>query len=156
MGKGKIKSRIRKGKAIKPKWYYDACALRHGRGIVDEIRGKSIKKDILISYLTLGEAYGSCCNESEEFEEFFKDLFENIKKYITIVSNHVPDRLFNEIREECKTMKVADAMHIATAIENGCEILRTADRDIHGLTNATRKRLREISGIPNFKISKVK
>ncbi len=150
-----MKTRIRRGRIVKPKWYYDACALRYSRSIVDEIRGKSIRNEIVISYLTLGEAYGTCCNESEELEEFFNELFEDVKGHVTIISNHVSDILLSKIRDECKIIKVIDAIHLATAIKNGCEVFRTADRDIYGLTNVTRKRLRKISGISNFKISKI-
>ncbi len=146
---------MKKRIAAKSKCYYDACAMRHSRKIIDEIRGKSMNGEVVISYLTLGEAYGSCRNESEEFEELFEEIFDGIKEHITIVSNYVSESLFNNVRKECRAIDIVDAMHVATALTNKCEIFRTADRDIHGLTNSTRKKLRIMAGISNFKISKL-
>lgn len=153
MGKGKVKNRSRKNKTSMPKWYYDACVLRsENRNIIDEIRGKSKTKEILISYLTLGEAYGSCCNDGKKFEEYFKELFEKIRRFIIIVNNDISKKLFDEIRDENKRIRIADAVHLATAIKNKCEGLRTEDRDLYGLSKNKIQKLGKKYGISNFAI----
>ncbi|TRZ80564.1 PIN domain-containing protein [bacterium] len=156
MTKHKKRDGNRKKKGVEGRWYYDACVLRAGRKTIDEIRGKSRRKKILISYLTLGEAYGSCCNEDKAVEEAFRELFREIRELITIVNNDIPYKLFEGIREECKRIGVADTVHLATAIKNNCENLRTADRDIYGLTKETIQKLRNKFDVPKFTVTEMK
>ncbi|NQU82374.1 MAG: PIN domain-containing protein [Parcubacteria group bacterium] len=157
MGHGKVKSRIRKGKSVKPRIYYDASALiSQKRDIFDEIAGESIKKDILISYLALGEAYGSCCGDGEEDEEYFRQLFSKIRKFVKIVKNDVSTRLFDSVRSECGRIEICDALHLATAIYYKCEQLRTKDRDLSGIDKNKIKKLAKKYKIPNFAICETK
>jgi len=144
-----------KNKKKKQKWYYDASALRKDRQTIDEIRGKSIKKDILISYLALGVAYGSCCNDGKVVEETFKQLIEEIRDFIKIVKNDIPEKLFDDVRKECKCIKIADAIHLATSLKYKCENLRSSDRDLYGLRKEPIKELCKKYQVSNFAITKM-
>jgi len=142
-------------KKSKPKWYFDACALRKERKTIDEIRARHIRKDILISYLALGEAYGSCCSENKDVEQAFKELIEEIRKYILVIKNDISNKLFEDVRSKCDRISIADAIHLATALKYKCENLITADRDLYGLSKNTKKELCNKYGISNFTITKM-
>lgn len=110
----------------KPKWYYDACALDKTASW-GEVLNKAPKKPI-ISHLALGEAYGNCLLKGEDALKNFLEFIGLIKKtdLLNIVGNDNVDRYFNEIRGTF-SLPITDALHLATALENGCCIFKTRD-----------------------------
>ena len=121
-----------------------------------ESNSYSKKKEILISHLALGEAYGKCCSRSKEAEQAFLELISKIREHIKIVDNTVSNKLFNDIRKICPRGHITDLIHLATAIKYKCENLRTADRDLYGIDKKRIQQLGKKYGIKNFRITEVK
>lgn len=138
-------------KSTHPRWYYDACTLDKDRGIFAEIINQKRQKHPKIcffSHLALGEAYGNCFLKGKEQTEAFFELIESMRGFVCIVENDGVDRVFKEVREEFPRLGIMDAIHLATAIHLNCEILRTTDRDFHGLrSDAVKEFSKKINGM---------
>lgn len=142
------------------KWYYDACALENEM-ILKEIMKMNRKYPRLhiISHLSLGEAYGSCCNKGKEAASSFLDLmeklldryFENIK----IVGNDCPKKIIDYIRKNF-VLSITDALHLATAVKNKCCILRTTDYHLYNLSKQKIRGLKEKFNLSQFAITEMK
>lgn len=113
------------------KYYYDACALESSSEIYKEIvNGRA--NDHIVSHLSLGEAYGSCLYKGTEQSEGFIGLITSIKSYIKIVGNDVPEDLLTDIKNDISSLSATDTIHVATAIREGCSVLKTTDNDLLG------------------------
>lgn len=123
-------------------WYYDACALDSSKNTYAEIINKNNKHLSVVSHLSLGEAYGNSHLKSKEVVASFVGLIDKLSDYLTIVSNDGIDNIFHQIRDKFSRLSITDAMHVATAIANGCVILRTTDRDLTGMD---KKKLSDIA-----------
>lgn len=141
----------------KERWYYDACALDEGKNTYAEIINKNFPKTALISYLSLGEAYGNCYKKSKTKAEALLELIEKLRNYIEIVDNDGIEDIFEEIQDEFDTnrLSITDSIHLATAIFHKCDILRTADRDLYGLDPRKILKLSENFDLKRFKITKI-
>lgn len=142
------------------KWYYDSNTLDKLESY-REIINKNNPHQSLISHLSVGEAYANSILKGEAAAETFLELFSKMRqsKFIEIVKNDGSDGLFDDIRDTFKRLSVTDALHLATAIENGCCILRTGDIDLYGLDEDDNKnKLKILSkqyGLARFAITKV-
>lgn len=126
----------RKGEVPAERWYYDACALETSI-IYDEIinNTRSYRK-LTASFLSLGEAYGNCFRDGkgENAPANFVELINELRKLdkLDIVSNADIEDEFEFVRNLCEIrLEVADAVHLATAIKNRCNIFRTFDDDFN-------------------------
>ena len=117
----------------KQRWYYDACVLDHDKNIYSYIINKDDIRENIISHLALGEAYGNCCIKGLDQAEAFAELIRTLHKYIKIVGNEVKDNIFEKVRRQFPNLKIPDATHLATALENKCDILLSADCDLCNL-----------------------
>ncbi len=116
------------------KWYYDACSLDSNKDVYVEIES-NIKKHntkAIISHLSLGEAFANCHRKGKEQLYAFIDLISNLKDsdLIKVVGNDHTIKELKDIFEVFDGLHAADALHLATAIYNNCEILRTTDNDL--------------------------
>lgn len=144
----------------KPKFrfYYDACTLESTTKAYGEILNGSSTTLTIISHLSIGEAYGNAIDKSDEAAETCVELIEKLRKLkgksVKIVGNDVGSDVFCDIQETFPTLDHADALHLATAIKNKCDVLRTIDQDLYGLN---RKKVHELGArydIKNLSISK--
>lgn len=128
-----MNKRRKKWQTPTERWYYDACTLEAGI-IYDEIvnNTRSTRK-LTASFLSLGEAYGNCFRDgkSEDAPEKFIQLINALKKAgkLDIIPNSDIESEFEFVRDNCDRMEASDAVHLATAIKNKCNIFRTFDGD---------------------------
>src|SRR3989344_9192689 len=125
------------------KWYYDACALDNDKHAYGEIYngGKRNGRIALAGNLSIGEAYGS--NYRKKGQETANSFLDLLRQLLAIRSNgatgleivhHKGIRdIFKEIQDRFPRLDIEDAIHLATAIKNGCCELRTADSDLYKL-----------------------
>ncbi|MBX4198321.1 PIN domain-containing protein [Candidatus Parcubacteria bacterium] len=137
------------------RWYYDSNTLDN-QVTYKEIIDKNHPIEVVISHLAIGEAYGNALHKSEEAAEILIDILNKIKRYIKIVQNDGPDRIFNDVRDTFDRLTVTDALHLATAIENDCCILRSCDPDLCGLDGPKLKGLINRNGLDRFTITSMK
>ena len=138
-------------KLFHEKWYYDACTLDLSETYA-ELINKKHPKECYVSHLALGEAYANCHLKGRDIAEAFVELIEKMRGYITITKNDGIDRLFNEVREAVPALSITDAIHVATALKNGCNVVRTLDRDVWGIDKKTLAELAAKSGMPHFSV----
>ncbi len=138
-----------------PKWYYDACAL-DVKEVFAEITKKHRANETLISFLALGEAYGNNFNKSDKLAEGFFELIGKLRNNIKIISNEKTNGILRELMEAFPMLDAADALHIATAIKNDCEMIRTADQDMYGIPKKKLLEFCKNQGKKNIFISEVK
>lgn len=129
-------------KTTLPKWYYDANAL-DVKEVFVEITKKHRANETLISFLALGEAYGNNFNKSDELAESFVELIGKLRDHIKIITNEGTNGILKELMETFPRLDAADALHLATAIHNNCEMIRSGDKDIYGIPE---KKLSEFCG----------
>lgn len=129
------------------RWYYDACALETGIIYDEIINNTRSSRKLTASFLSLGEAYGNCFREDkdESAPSKFVQLIEKLRNVgkLDIISNAQINKAFNFVKEVCDKLEVADAMHLATALQNKCNILRSFDRHFIKLTKEQKDRLAE-------------
>lgn len=141
------------------RWYYDACALDDSKKIYKEILNKN-PKEILLSHLAIGEAYGNCLGKGEEEANVFTSLMDKIikvkEKYnIKIIGNDKTEFELEKVKSIIRRISITDAIHLATALKNKCRIFKTIDGDFCGESPLKMKKLGEKCGISNFKIKKM-
>jgi predicted nucleic acid-binding protein len=149
-----------KVKKYSQKWYYDACALDYDLDVYGEMTSKNNPKQIVLSHLALGEAYGNCYLDGEEKARLFIQLLERLreifnKHQMLIVRNENIYKQFGKVREHFEVLDIADAMHIATALKHKCNNIRTIDSDLAGLQKLKVRQLGEEFEIDNFVITKI-
>lgn len=149
----KFRTRYAGSKVATERWYYDACVLDYDKGVYGEITSKKNPKEVLLSHLALGEAYGNCYSKGEDTTKAFLELMRIIKKHIKVVGNDGIDKVFNDVRTTFPALAICDSIHLATAIKNQCNILRTVDPDFCGLDPSKVRELAQKFGLQNFSIS---
>lgn len=105
------------------------------------------------SHLSLGEAFGNCMKKSEEATDAFLDLIKSIQPNLEIIGNDEIDKIFSEIRMIFTRLSITDSIHLATAIRNKCENLRTVDKDLYELENKKVFNVAQKYGCKDFKIT---
>lgn len=142
---------------LKFRFYYDACTLESTTKAYKEILNGEATTLTVISHLSIGEAYGNSIDKGDEAAQTYVELIEKLRKLksksVKIVGNDIDHGLFYDIQETFPALDHADALHLATAIKNKCDVLRTIDPDLYRLNN---KKVHEIGirhGIRNFSIS---
>lgn len=141
------------------KWYYDACVLTT-KETYDEIYNGNKRHGTkpIISNLAIGEACGNRYRKAgmEALNSFFILLARlDSLGVLEIVDHRGIDKILQEITNESE-LDITDAIHLATAIYNGCCNFRTIDRDLYGIPRDKVSKIAEkFSGIRNFVISKM-
>jgi len=150
-------------RAIDKNWYFDACALeekkRLGSLATACSKGGAI---VVVSHLSLGEAYGSCVKKDNndisrggegERLRTFNSLIQELcnAEYLCVVSNEDIDEILEKTRDYFK-LSITDAMHLATALKHHCQIVKTTDRDLSGLNASKLKQLGSLFNNPHFQI----
>lgn len=120
-----------KDKATKQRWYYDACVLDKEKNIFGDIINKDHIKESIVSHLALGEAYGKCLSKGEVQADAFIKLINTLKKYIRVVGNDAPKEILDKVKNKFITLRLADAVHLATAINYKCSVFKTSDYDLY-------------------------
>jgi len=142
------------------KWYYDACALDNDKNTYKEVFNNNKRRSIesLAGNLSIGEAYGnSYRKKGKEAADSFINLIKALNKIgaFKIVDHCDIKNLFSEIIARFPRLEMTDAIHLSTAIRNGCCNLRTVDSDLYNLPS---KEVRELAikfNAPNFAITKI-
>ena len=119
---------IRKKEGPKEKWYYDACTLDKSKKTYSEIVNSQSYRVSIVSHLSLGEAYANCREKGKEEFESFSSLINILEKYIKVVGNDASQGILDGIRQVFQELEITDSVHLATAIDNKCQVLRTNDR----------------------------
>ncbi len=140
----------------KPRWYYDACTLERSKSAYAEMFNSHYPIQAIISHLSFGEAYANAHLKGKEQVDAFVKLMHSLSPYIEVVENDGCDDAFAKVREKFERLKITDAMHLAIAINNGCEIVRTTDRDLYGLPKPDLKSLGQIYGLSSLAITQMK
>lgn len=144
-----------KGKKTKQRWYYDACVLDKEKNIFGNIVNKDHLRENIISHLALGEAYGNCLNKGEAQANAFIDLINSLKKYIRIVGNDAPKEILDKVKDKFKILRLADAVHLATAIEYECDVFKTSDSDLYKFSKREINELSQDCNGTNLSIHKM-
>jgi predicted nucleic acid-binding protein len=118
-------------KKSRQKHYFDACTLEYSTGVYGVIINKLEPNDAIVSHLSLGEACGRAIEKGKDNLDAFVLLIEALRTRIKVVGNDSIDSLIKEIwgEEGIKRISITDAIHLATAIQNGCSAFHTADGD---------------------------
>jgi predicted nucleic acid-binding protein len=136
------------------KHYFDACTLESGTGVYGLILNKLHPNDVIVSHLSLGEAYGNSLLGGEDKTNAFVGLIQTFQKYIKVVDHDGIDHIIKDIWDcEKIKLKMADAIHLATAIKNGCSVFHTSDGDF---CNGSSDGFREVAkkyNIDDFQIA---
>lgn len=146
-----------KAESIKIRWYFDACVL--DESLYEEILKSACEKPqhpivIVLSHLALGEALGNIFDKGgggklDKFVKFLDALRKN--GYVEIVENdHKVEEVYNKVYRCLRPGNFADAIHVSTAILNGCTHFYSADPDIVGLSRENKQRIQKIA--KGFKI----
>ncbi len=130
-----------KNKKVLEKWYYDACTLE-GEISYYKIINRKYPKEAIISHLSLGEAYGNCFSKGKDEASAFINLIEALRDYIKIVGNDSIDDILEKIKAQIPRLTMTDAIHLATALTNGCKIFVTTDSDFCGLKEEEKYRIK--------------
>ncbi len=131
--------------------------LRGTSNFFEIINGRHSIKPVL-SHLSLGEAFGNCFLKGKEKAGAFIGLIEKLRDYISIIENDGIDNQFEEVKNQVpalSALSITDAIHVATALKNGCSVLRTFDRDLYGIAKCKVRNLGNKFDIPEFSISKM-
>jgi predicted nucleic acid-binding protein len=134
----------------KQKWYYDACTLDKKTNIYHEIINRTEKRSI-ISHLAIGEAYGSCRVKGADQASAFIELIRSLDAHIEVVGNDIKRRGVDiaTIKDAFPKLTLSDLVHLATAIDLGCSIMKTSDCHLYDLPVQEVKELSEkMSGTP--------
>jgi len=117
----------------KQKWYFDACVLDKNKDSIADIVNNAKHRQNCVSHLALGEAYGCCLSKGKgnEKAEAFVQLINSIKKYISVIGNNISKKILDDVKLKFPKLKLADAIHLATAIDAKCDMLCTSDYDIY-------------------------
>lgn len=147
------------------KWYYDACALDNDKRTYEEIYngGKRQGRVALAGNLSIGEAYGSSHRKrGPEAADSFLELLRRLIKIkgrgtamFVVVHHKGIEKIFWDIRDSFPALGIEDSIHLATAIQNGCSELRTADSDLYKLSAKEIKALATKFNNPSFRITKM-
>lgn len=154
MGKSvKKRNEIEDGSTAR--WYYDACALDYDINIYGEMISKHHPKEVVISFLALGEAYGNCHKKGENQSKQFTALIERLRdiKNIHIFNNENVGEYLDQVRGRFPALDIIDAIHLATALYYKCNIVRTTDSDLYNQPSKKVKELGEHYNIPDFAIT---
>lgn len=106
------------------KWYYDACTLDCSTDVYGEMISKHHPKQIFLSHLAIGEAYGNIYEQGEERIEQFNELLERLRDYLRdsqmkIIGNEKIKDEFEQVVATFPEMDIVDAVHVATAMLMG-------------------------------------
>lgn len=136
----------KKGKRKRGKeMYCDACVLEEEM-IFHEMTGKD-KKIGCISHLALGEAYGNCLKKGSDAADRLFEFIEKLEKnkYVRVIGHDGIEHLLRNIMDYDELrMSASDAIHMATAIKNGCNEFKTADASDFQLLDE--KKIKEATG----------
>ena len=136
--------------------YYDACTLDSSKKTFGEILNKKDGNNCIVSHLAIGEAYANSFTKQKEVPETFIKLLGQLKPFISIVNHDGIETVLDELLSQKEIrIEAADAVHVATAIKNRCEVLRTLDYGLYNIPNKKIKAFAERYGLPNFSISKM-
>ena len=120
-----------------------------------EIINKKDGNNCILSHLALGEAYGNSFKKGEEVFDGFIKLIGQLKPFTNIVNHDGIESVLRDLLEEKEIrIEAADAIHVATAIKNRCEVLRTIDKGLYDIPHKKVKALGERYGL-DFSISKM-
>ncbi len=84
-----------------------------------------------------GRRTGKFQLRSRELDEIYADLAASIDVHVSCVTFHAPlDGLWDEAEKLCADTNIApaDAIHLATALGVGCDVLVSRDSDFVGIT----------------------
>lgn len=139
------------------KWYLDACVLDRDKNIYGDILTR-VPKQVFISHLALGEAFGNCHKKGEDALKSFVELIGKLKTLssvrVMVVGHDNIDEELAEVKATFPVLKTSDAIHLATALKEGCYKFRTIDPDF----KLEKKKVMELGkkfGINNFAITDV-
>jgi hypothetical protein len=85
----------------------------------------------------------------------FMELMTALGPYFEVVENDICDGVIAEVRVEFPRLSITDAMHLATAIEAKCVVVRTSDADLYGLSHKQLNKLGAKYGLPHFSVTKM-
>lgn len=136
-------------------WYYDSCTLDKSKSDYGEMFNRTPPIKPVISFLSIGEAFGNSYLKGEYQLDAFVDLMKALKPFIKVVENDGSTNTLTRVREVFTALSITDALHIATAIENNCVCVRTTDRDLYGLSKEGLKELCEEFNLPSFTVRRM-
>lgn len=141
--------------STKEKWYLDACILEY-EFIYGEVLSKK-SKEVFIGHLALGEAFGACLEKGEEQVRALMELMEKLSKIncVNIVGHDSIGKQLRYVREHCE-LKMADAIHLATALKKKCCKFRSIDSDFTKMPKSKIHSFGEHFEINNFAVTGVK
>ena len=142
--------------ADKEKWYYDACTLDTHQAYTEILNHDRSKIRSIIGHLSWGEALGNCYIKGKDKYEALNELIGRFISLVVIVGHDDTEDILRRIREEFPRLSITDALHFATAIKQGCQNLRTMDRDLYGLDKEQIKKIASEFGLENFYITRLR
>lgn len=139
------------------RWYYDACVLDANKRVYTEISKNLEEKNIcaVTGHLGLGEAHTNVLHKKgREEATALIDLLHNLNEagHFFLVNHDDITEILQQIRTKFNNLSLSDAIHLATAIYNKCEVLRTKDRDLWGIPHDKIKLFAKQYDINNFEI----
>jgi len=137
------------------RWYYDACALDGGKSAYAEMFNTHNPIHPIISHLSFGEAYAAAHLKGEEAIGGFTSLMLALRPFVHVVQNDGRDGILQRVREQFPRLTITDAVHVATAIENRCVVIRTVDPDLLGLPPAELNALGAEFGLPHLSVTEM-
>ena len=133
----------------KPKWYFDACVLEDGRPALSVLLNTG-GKEMLTSFLAIGEALGNCHNKGQGKADAFHMLLKSLEGRITIRSNDLDFwEVLRAVHDTCPRLTIADALHLAFALNEKCERMFSDDEDLYSLPRETLRQLAERFSYPS-------
>ena len=136
----------------KDHWYYDACMLERKKSDYGEMFRSHNPIIPILSHLSLGEAFAGAYRKGPEKLEAFVALIESLRLFIFVVENDGKSKLLEDIKENFE-LSDTDAMHLATAISNGCVCIRTIDPDFVGLNQKILYDFGRKYGLPRLSVN---
>ena len=126
---------------IERRIYYDANMFI--RKCVGEIVNNNSSKGVasITGHLALGEAFGTARRKGQEELESLLGVIEHLGSYLRVVSHDGINDHLALVLEIFPRLAMSDAIHLATALSNDCEILRSSDGDLYGLDKHKLERL---------------
>jgi predicted nucleic acid-binding protein len=137
------------------KWYFDSCTLDYKKDIYRHIINKDKSRICYISHLALGEAYGNSLKKGKEEADAFIDLIFKINDYISVIGNDIPKEYFDKVFSKFHFLKMADSLHLATAINYKADLFITIDSHFLKISNSEVKKLSENCNGNSIKIKKL-